>query len=598
MKINGKPDGGGSAVITGLSVTENGIYIATGVDGYNPVEVDVPIPSFVTETLSVSANNTYYPGQGVDGFSQVIVDVQPALQTKSVSVNGLVTPDEGYYGLSAVDVSVPAPAFVTETLSVTENNTYYPGTGVDGFSQVVVNVPQSVTGFTEKELTEGQVTITNLNNSASYVANNAFINNQGLQTANLPNVSVVYSGAFQSCKYLSQVNLPICEYIYTSAFQDCQRLQDVSLPACKRISNQAFRACTMSLVNVSLPVCEFISNNAFENCWKLETIYAPVCSFLSNNVFTNCSKLSDVTLTNCYFISNNVFSNCTSLETIDLPNLIFMGDYAFNRCTKLSSLSVPNVVWIGGLTFELCTSMSEYNFPNAVYVSGATFNQCPDNITTMSLPAFLSTARWYTNGVFLNNQIDTVYLGTECYGVPSYADVMSGTAQITSLYVNAYEYSKYLTAPGWSDMSSNILPYGDPSKPMLQYSDGLIYGDTKGIDKNYSTYLGISASDVTKVSLPNCVGIMSSTFQTSPNLSEVYLPECRLIAQSAFTFCGSLSKLTLGFSGICQLFNSQTFQGTRFWNKSGSIFVPASLVDSYKTAQYWSYFSSCIFPIE
>lgn len=31
--------------------------------------------TFVTETLNVSVNNTYYPGQGVDGFSQVVVNV-------------------------------------------------------------------------------------------------------------------------------------------------------------------------------------------------------------------------------------------------------------------------------------------------------------------------------------------------------------------------------------------------------------------------------------------------------------------------------------------------------------------------------------------
>ena len=44
MKINGTPDGGGkSAVIEGLTITSNGTYTAgAGVDGYSPVEVDVP----------------------------------------------------------------------------------------------------------------------------------------------------------------------------------------------------------------------------------------------------------------------------------------------------------------------------------------------------------------------------------------------------------------------------------------------------------------------------------------------------------------------------------------------------------------------------
>ena len=104
MKINGTPDGGGkSAVIECLTITSNGTYTAgAGVDGYSPVEVDVPAPEFVTETLSVSSNGTYTPSEGVDGYSQV-------------------------------NVNVPATQFITETLSVSANGTYTPSDGVDGY---------------------------------------------------------------------------------------------------------------------------------------------------------------------------------------------------------------------------------------------------------------------------------------------------------------------------------------------------------------------------------------------------------------------------------------------------------------------------------
>lgn len=64
------------AVINPLSVTENGTYTAPeGLDGYNPVTVNVPAPVPVTETLSVTENGTYTPGAGVVGFNEVNVNV-------------------------------------------------------------------------------------------------------------------------------------------------------------------------------------------------------------------------------------------------------------------------------------------------------------------------------------------------------------------------------------------------------------------------------------------------------------------------------------------------------------------------------------------
>ena len=63
-------------VIESLSVTENGTYLVPeGVDGFNPVTVDVPSYAPVTQPLLVTENGTYYPPTGVDGYSPVTVDV-------------------------------------------------------------------------------------------------------------------------------------------------------------------------------------------------------------------------------------------------------------------------------------------------------------------------------------------------------------------------------------------------------------------------------------------------------------------------------------------------------------------------------------------
>ena len=144
MKINlGKVfdtgGGGREPIVEALSVTANGTYTPNeGVDGFNEVNVNVPIPTFTTEELSATANGEYTPT--TDGYSKVSVQVPiPTFTTEELSVtaNGEYTPSSD--GYSKVSVQVPIPTFTTEQLSVTANGEYVPTT--DGYSKVTVAVP-------------------------------------------------------------------------------------------------------------------------------------------------------------------------------------------------------------------------------------------------------------------------------------------------------------------------------------------------------------------------------------------------------------------------------------------------------------------------
>ena len=198
-------------------------------------------------TLEISENGVY----NVYKYSSASVDVHPSASLSETYISNGNYNITGEFNGGVITVDVPAPQFVTETLNVSTNGTYTPSEGVDGYSQVVVDVPQSVTGFTEKEITEKNFNnIVNLNNSASFVANDIF-NNTTIQTVNLPYATSVGQGAFQNCSSLSQVNLPVCSYIGSYTFQSCSSLSQISLPMCSYIGYYVFQNCaTLSIITI------------------------------------------------------------------------------------------------------------------------------------------------------------------------------------------------------------------------------------------------------------------------------------------------------------------------------------------------------------
>lgn len=253
IDFNPGQGGGGEAVISSLSVTSNGVYrVPQGVDGYNPVTVNVPAPEFVTESLSVSVNGTYTPGTGVDGYSQVTVNV-PEPEMFGV-----------FYDLSTI-TKINSGAF---SKSNNPLNSY--------------------------------ITTVNLPNCTS-IGDYAFYDCTNLSELSLPLCTYIGGSTFRGTN-ITSLNLPVCSYIGYIAFALCNNLSQVSLPVCEYLGSGALRGTNIE--TLTLPKCTSIGVYALSipTLRKLVIETSTMCSLLSYNaiVTPNISIYVPASLVNVY----------------------------------------------------------------------------------------------------------------------------------------------------------------------------------------------------------------------------------------------------------------------------------------------------------
>ena len=152
-------------------------------------------------------------------------------------------------------------------------------------------------GWDQKSVTEGAIKIINLDNSASFVASNAFLNNNTIQTVNLPYATTVNSSAFFNCSSLSQISLPMCEFLGENVFYNCTLLTQMSLPVCSYISSGTFYRCRLlSIITIGYSgICSLTSSGAFNGTQitsSIGSIYVPASLVDSYKSATNWSYFS------------------------------------------------------------------------------------------------------------------------------------------------------------------------------------------------------------------------------------------------------------------------------------------------------------------
>ena len=142
--------------------------------------------------------------------------------------------------------------------------------------------------------------------------------------------------------------------------------------------------------------------------------------------------------------------------------------------------------------------------------------------------------------------------------------------------------------------------YNIANSASFVYSSCFEYKLVETVDLPNCLYVGSNGfyycASLTTVNLPVCTSLYNNAFRNCARLTSISLPNCSYVGQRAFYSCTNLKTIYMGTarSVVATMTHSNALSGC---SALQSIYVPASLVDAYKSASNWSYYSSKIYPI-
>lgn len=268
-------------------------------------------------------------------------------------------------------------------------------------------------------------------------------------------------------------------------------------------------------------------------------------------------------------IQSRTFYSNIYIQKAVCNNATSIGYSAFASCTQLSIANFPECTTIDASAFEYCSSLMDVSFPKCTSISVYAFNRC--------------SKLYYANF-------------PECKTVYQYAFSSCGSLseislpKCTEVHKNAFFYCILME----SVFIPNVAKIYDYAFALCSKISRIDFPSCWSIGSGaFSSCTGLEF-----VSLPALENLYTATFSNCTNLSEAYFPIVSSIGTQAFVNCTKLEKVVLLSTQVAQItsntFNSTPMQNSAYLGYFGSIYVPASLVDAYKSANYWSAISDRI----
>ena len=413
------------------------------------------------------------------------------------------------------------------------------------------------------------------------------------------NISVIRDYCFYSCQDLKEIKGgKDIKIIKNNAFAFCNSLTSIpSFSKCLEISDNAFIGTNFSIAD--FPSVSVIRGYAFYNDSNLKTINFPCVNSIGNYAFMG-TNISEARFSMCHTIGQRAFSGCINLEKASINNCIYIKSGAFERCTNLSQIYFPIVQSIEERAFSNCYNLSSAlnNFPQCSYIGSFAFYNC-SGIKEINLPYVSSIGAsafygcWYLNSITLDR---CKYI--EDYAFPWCKIGHLSLPSCISIGANAFNGAGSLSAFYASQCQSigndafvNCTKLAYVSIPNIQYigSSAFCYNMNTSQQTFYS------------LNIPKCNYIGSYAFYFNSAILAISVKEQNVFQNiSVFGYCSKFTSIYLNSTTIIPLLQTPTniFYSTPFTGVAASspvrIYVPMSLVDSYKTATNWSVLSSFI----
>lgn len=404
--------------------------------------------------------------------------------------------------------------------------------------------------------------VTNETNAYSF---GLFAGAKYLKEVLLPeNMKEIPCGFFSGAtSYNQELDLTNIEKIWLSAFRRCENLENIHISnECKQIGSGAFYQCyKLTGENIDLSGCQIIENEAFRQCFAFkvnDTLDLSNCTTVGQYAFMDSGVNKIIFSDKLNSLGERFATGSPVTEIQGTPQGIVFPAHCFQQCKKLVNVNngyFPGIEIIPDCCFYECLALNcELNFPDLKTMGAGVFHKC------QSLKKVLSLGK-----------ITTIPDGTSSFG---------------------YAFNSC------TSLTDINLP------------DTLLYIGSEAF--NY-------CSSLKYVKIPNSVtGFGNNAFSNCTNLLYMYVPEgVTTIGGQAFVYmCRNLKYISIPstvstitpytFDGCYALLGiilyGDTVKEIQHVNSIGNsgqrkIYVKASLVDQYKTADIWKNYADYIFPI-